>query len=365
MAEVWEMDRGRSMGGSADGDVGIGGGDWTPLEICGQCRGGVRTIDRAEIEAWQRSAEFAAVRAQWEASPGVTIQLSGGTTADPLLWPRSQSDLEDIYERVARYYRALTGCNSVQRVALVGGVSHARVALNWRREEVEVRSFESGQVDELCAYDPDLLSCYPSIARELFPCPSELLLPSLRVLKLGGERLFVADVKRLHEGLQDVRIIEQFGSTELPALAFRCHRKGIFTTIYRLETERFDFSLNLAQDGWQALTAFDKFSDLALPLEGRYDTGDEALVKNGSVIDLRRVDDPSEPFWNLAEELLSKGVENLQVQPREALVSYSSRIELPPSMDWEGTTYRMERCEKLSRAEDSNKLPLVLHPVAP
>ena len=92
--------------------------------------------------------------------------------------------------------------------------------------------------------------------------------------------------------------------------------------------------------------------------------GSDLHLYHGMMPDTRVGHTFGHEFVGVVDEV-GPGVENLQVQPGEALVRYSSRIELPPSMDWEGTTYRMERCEKLSRAEGSNKLPLVLHPVAP
>lgn len=287
------------------------------------------------------------------------LQTSGGSTGKPLLWARTQADLEDIYHRVARKVTTLTGSPPV-RVALVGGVSHTQAALHWKMDAVEVRSFDHTDTKQLEPFAPDLLSCYPSIARDLFLGPSSLAIPSLRILKLGGERVYRADITRLHGVLPKVPVLEQFGSTEIPALAFRSHLNGMFQSDFLLETDRFEAHFDLSSDGWQDVLVSDTFPDLACPLEGAYAMGDQALVRRGTVIDFRRHADPALKYAEMAESLFSQGAVNLQIDPARRAIHYCGDANLPSEMTWEGEPYRLERKDTLPRAAGSNKLPLVL-----
>jgi len=64
--------------------------------------------------------------------------------------------------------------------------------------------FSLNQLTELQAFDPEVISCYPNIARELYR-NSELSFPSLKAFKLGGEAVLEVDLELLKSALAILR----------------------------------------------------------------------------------------------------------------------------------------------------------------
>lgn len=295
------------------------------------------------------------------ASPESVIwQTSSGTTSEVLRVPRTRPDLDDTVRRVTRPYRETFGAPPA-RAALLGGVSHAEVAARWQSGEISIASFTLENVEALDAFAPDLLSCYPSILRELLDDP-RLSWDGIRAVKLGGERVHRADVERIAQRLPGVPVIEQYGSTELPALALRVHRGGPFSEPFGLETGRFSFLLG-SGDGWHDLVARDGHPEAPPPFRSFYDTGDEVLVRAGAVVDVRRRGDPANEWHALAESLLRRGCTQVQVDPLRARVEYTGPVTLPATLAHGGAHLATRRRKRLVR-DASNKLPLVVRTCA-
>lgn len=289
---------------------------------------------------------------------GIVIQQSGGSSGStPLQLPRTRAEMNwlggTLLSRYFRHHGRLP-----QRVAFVGGISHMAATHRARIDlPMEVESFTGGELMALDAFDPQVISMYPSFARTLVADP-RLRLASLDAVKLGGEPLLPSDLLGLRRRFGAIVVVEQLGSTEMPAVALRTHGPGPDTG-YQLSTDRYDFAFQ-EHDGWQPLVVRDRFPDRAFPLDGWYDTGDEVQVVGGSIGVLRRRGDPSFVLRGELDALLADGCVNVQILPREAQLLCSPGSSPPgPSVTLGGRTLAV-RIEPPYRLVDSNKLPLWL-----
>lgn len=290
-------------------------------------------------------------------NPGndVVVQSSSGSTGKPLLIPRSPSDVADIAKRVIGPYLKEYG-KPPERIAMFGGISHTQAALKMDMGGIAMRSYEMSEADELSAFTPDVISCYPSVIRELL-YEHEEKLRGIKAIKLGGERIFEADTAKIFARLPNAIVIEQFGSTEVPAVALRVHRKGNSHPPYELQKQRFSFRIE-PEDGWQPLIVRDDFEDLLFPVREFYNTGDEILVEDGEVMDVRRVGDPVYEFRELIQSLLEQGCVNLQIRREDSQILYYGDLKLPTTIDFQGKSFRTVN-QKPERIATSNKLKLV------
>lgn len=285
---------------------------------------------------------------------GIIVQASSGSTGQPLLIPRAESDIADIVRRVCTPILERFG-RMPERIALVGGISHVQAATKLKSNVAALASFGPDQLQALASYDPVLLSCYPSIMRELLVRVGQL--PSLRAIKLGGERVFSADLRKIFKRFGDILVIEQYGSTEMPAVALRVHRPS-GSSPYILQRERFSFLLNDG-DGWQPLVVRDNFPAQLFPIGEFYDMGDDIRISDGQVVEVRRRGDPAADFYPDFERMLgSLGVVNVQVE-RSTL-----RVRVDGTLD-PGTAKLGDDALTLAdqpprRIAPSNKMPLLV-----
>ncbi|WP_394847419.1 hypothetical protein LZC95_08130 [Pendulispora brunnea] len=306
-----------------------------------------RGLSEEQYEAFRTSGHF---------GPDVVTQVTSGSSGGvPLLIPRSREDLADAYRRVLRAYQTAHH-GAPARVALFGGVSHAQAAVRFTVEGTTFRSFGLDDLGGLIDFDPEFISCYPSIARELVG--GSLPLHKVKAFKLGGERVFDADVDSIVERWPGCLVIEQYGSTEMPAMAMGTYlehgRVGLV-----LQVDRYDFLLDPNVVDWQPLIVRDKLKGRLFPIEKAYDTGDEVQVWGNMLLNVRRRDDPANDYADSVEVLLRAGCENVQFDLRNRTVRYSGRQELPSTVLVNGTSFAARR-EPLRRLAGSNKLPLVL-----
>ncbi|MBX3465514.1 MAG: hypothetical protein KF878_01280 [Planctomycetes bacterium] len=305
-------------------------------------------------------AQQARVRAG-EAPPGVVLQQSGGSSGEaPLRLPKARAETAWLIDRLAGHHRRVFG-EAPRRVAFVGGVTHLQAG---RVEGLfpggVTRSFRLREWDALVAFQPDLLSCYPSAARDLVVRDAAAL-GCVRTLKLGGETVLPADRARLLERLPGVLLLEQFGSTEMPCLALRATTRDEDTG-YVLSRDRYAFSFEPPGEGWREVVVRDDLPARAFPIPGWYRTGDEALLDpGGRVLALRRRGDPAAPFLDALDALVRAGCTQVQVDLRDRTL----RLEAGPEVRLErevvlgGVTLAVER-GPVYRLKDSNKAPLVL-----
>jgi len=303
-----------------------------------------------------------AVRARGpDGDADVVWQVSSGTSEVPIRVPRARADIEDTFARVARPFVREFG-RLPARVALLGGVSHEAVAADGAIGSVVLRSFtvvdalDERGIAALDAFSPEAVSCYPSVARELVDAPG-LVLARLLAIKLGGERVFAADVERLSRRFPGSLLIEQYGSTEAPAVALRVHRGGRRSERFELETGRFSFLL-APGDGWRPLVVRDGCPHAPAALRAFYDTGDEVLVRAGQVVDVRRRGDPAAQYFELADALLAQGCRQVRVDPHRGRLEYTGDVRLPAVLSHAGSTLHAVHAESLPRGS-SRKLPLL------
>ncbi|MBT6148801.1 MAG: hypothetical protein HOH74_25415, partial [Gemmatimonadetes bacterium] len=111
----------------------------------------------AILEAGLTADQLAYFRRHGRFGDDIIMQSSSGSSGQqPLLLPRSREDVLDILARMTRPHRQMWG--APDRIALLGGISHAEGALKLKMDGAEVRAFELAQVDELIAFSPDYLS---------------------------------------------------------------------------------------------------------------------------------------------------------------------------------------------------------------
>lgn len=291
-------------------------------------------------------------------SEEIILQSSSGVTGEPFLIPRSREDVLDILERCFfAHYRRKYG-TLPQRVAMFGGISHAQAALKLKIHGIDIRSFSLEEVDLLDTFEPDMLSAYPSIFRELIEEPS-IRLSQLKAVKLGGERIFPADLHKIAERFPGISVMEQLGSTEMPGIATKCHENGVLSTPYILEKGRFSFLFE-TRDGWQDLIVRDHFPKQLFPIDGFYFIGDEALVVDSRILDVRRKGDVAFNYYPYTDDLLRMGCTNVQWDLANKVLFYSGRIELRNRFSTDTMEFTTVKKTQLKRIHPSNKLPLVI-----
>lgn len=244
------------------------------------------------------------------------VQVSSGSSGrPPRVVRRTLDDILDIHARVLGAWSERYPEPPV-RVALLGGISHAQAAMNLRLRGTRFVSFSLDAREALRAYEPDFISCYPSVLRDLLEWPD---FPGLKAVKVGGEHLLPSDVKKLSRRYPNCLLIEQLGSTEMPCLAIGAPGK------LRLQRDRYSFRLAPHED-WQPLVARDEFPTSRTDF---VDTGDEVRVRADQVLQVRRKDDPAFPYLGLLDALLSAGC--TQVQLNEEDLVRGAPFRLPHS----------------------------------
>ena len=287
----------------------------------------------------------------------IIIQSTSGSTGIPLLIPRTKSDIRELANRILKFY--IDEFNKLpQKVALLGGISHSETALKLKVQNIDVRSLSLDELDELFKFDPDVISCYPSISRELV-IQDRNFLPNLKMLKLGGEPVYSSDIKKIRNRFASIIIVEQYGSTEMPGLAFKNYKGDLNNTEFILQYERFSYLIN-EKDGWQPLIVKDKFSDLLFPIKYYYNTGDEVFIQTKKVKDVRRKGDISHKFKNFIEESLDNGCTNIQIDLNRNTIYYNGKMCLPDFILLDKTRFKTEFSAP-KRLKTSNKLPVIIN----
>ncbi|RMD84063.1 MAG: hypothetical protein D6815_05030, partial [Candidatus Dadabacteria bacterium] len=291
--------------------------------------------------------------------PHMTImQTSGSSGAPPLRIPRTSAEIQWLGTKLFQHHVERYG-ELPERCAFLGGISHMEANRKFDvQSPVAVRNFRADQLAELDAFDPNWLSMYPSFCREIVANES-LELKSLQFVKLGGETIFPSDLEKIWKRFPEVDVVEQFGSTEMPALAFRSYTRA-GDSGYRLSTDRYSFRFE-DTEGWQTLVVRDNFPERAFPIEGWFETDDEVLVRGGQVIDVRRKEDPVFPIRAEIDALLAAGCINVQILADSGKLIYDAppEVSLPATVTIGGRTLRSIRGRPY-RLIDSNKLPLVV-----
>lgn len=289
-------------------------------------------------------------------SPTCILQSSSGTTGEPFLISRTPADIMNIMQRVLSSYVTHYAAPP-KNVALMGGISHTEAALNLKLSNIKIQSFSIDQLNELQDFVPEVISAYPSIIREILSTP-KLEFPSLKAIKLGGEPLFATDINKIFDRFPNIIIIEQYGSTEMPALALRVFKPNDREPRFELETERFEFLVQ-AHDNWQSIIVKDNFKESLFNIDAFYDTGDEGIFINNQLVKLRRRNNQHEPYLSTIEALLKQGCVNVQLLLKAKQLRYSSTVDLHARIEIGGDVYQCVQ-EPLQRLPQSNKLPLVL-----
>ncbi len=315
------------------------------------------------LERGLTQARLAAYRATGNFGHDVIVQNSSGSGGHGLLrLPRTSSDIANIFQRtLVPYFKALNSTPS--RIAMLGGASHTEAALKMDLGGIQFRSFSLAELPEVESFDPEVISCYPNIARELYR-RARLRFPSLKAFKLGGETVLPIDIELLTERFGPVAIFEQAGSTEMPALAIGLRERG---KPRQLELQMGRFAFQPAPEGaagkWRPLIARDDFSQLLFPVREYYDTGDLALYDHTHLFDLRRSGSEEHCYFGVQEELLRAGGTNVQIslEKRAVFVSDSGQSgkTFPEDVLVDGMRFRVAVAE-LERLPGSNKMRLLL-----
>ena len=287
------------------------------------------------------------------------IQSTSGTTSGkPFLIPRSHEYIEKLFHRILKNYNLIYK-DPPQKIALFGGASHLEAAKKFNIEDIEVKNFNlssDNNFQELELYNPDMLSCFPTIMREILG-ESNIRLPNLKFVKLGGEKIFKSDINKIFKRFK-IPVLEQLGSTEMTAVAFRMHENGNFRLAYRLEENVFDFYLK-SKDGWCDLVVKDKFPDKFFKLTNPYFTGDEVFINNGEVTNVRRKDDIANNYFDLIERLLIT-CENIQIDIKKSIIYYTGDLATTNKIIYNNKVYTLKKVNMLTRCINSNKLPFLV-----
>jgi hypothetical protein len=294
----------------------------------------------------------------------VVLQSTSGTQGLPLLIPRSKKDIEDIAVRALKYYTSYFGCMP-RKVAMIGGISHINAAETLEMNGLVIRHFKLDTLDEVISWRPEIITCYPSILRVLLEkYKSELSF--IKAIKVGGEKLFPADCKKLFDYFPELLVIEQYGLTELPALALRAININTFqyedshiTVPFDIQTKRFSL-LNEYEEGWYPIIAKDNFPELLFQLDSYYETGDEALWSSSRIIDFRRQSVPENRYLNDMNQLLEKGFSNVQLDLEKNIIFYEEKdpADIDPVYFIDKLNFIPQKTH-LIRLKNSNKLPLI------
>lgn len=289
----------------------------------------------------------------------IVQESSGSSKGKPLLIPRSSVDIQNIYMRTLRAY--LSHYKSPpKRIAMVGGVSHFQVAKNFEIQGTQFCSFDISDEEKLMAYSPDVLSCYPSIAREIVHHP-KWIFPDLKCFKLGGETLLQIDLENINKKFPNIIVVEQLGSTEMPGMGF-----GVYTD-FKLngivpELDRYSFRLTDSDD-WQDLSVKDNFKNLLFPIGEFYNQGDEVIFNENRIKAIRRKDHPQNKYLDMITHLFKEGFEQIQIDLKESNIYFEifskNKASLPKNISFENQNFSIipRKCERLKH---SNKLPFII-----
>ncbi len=293
----------------------------------------------------------------------IITQSSSGSCNEPLLIPRYYNDLADVINRFLGYYVRYFG-KQPQKVAMLGGISHIKAASSIKIDGTQIQFFDFLEVPKILDWKPEIITCYPSILREmLYKYGTELNF--LKAIKVGGEKLFPADCDNTFKLLPDILIIEQYGSTELPALAFRNitqdnfqSSKSQITIPFELQEKRFSY-LNIHKEGWHPLIAKDNFPELLFKIEDYYDTGDEAFWIEYKPVDFRRRNIIENDYCDSINHLLIENFINLQLdlENRFIITEYFNSESV---FEINNMSFLIKN-EQLTRISPSNKLPLIVN----
>jgi hypothetical protein len=290
--------------------------------------------------------------------PGIVVQHSGGSGgAKPLRIPRTRAEIGWLGDQLIAHHARAHGAPPA-RAAFLGGVSHLEATERVEhRDGLEIRNFEDGEFQALDRFAPDLLSTYPSYAREL-AADRSLQLGSLKTLKLGGERILPSDLLKIFGRFAGITVLEQYGSTEMPAVAWRVYTRTSDSG-YQLNTGRYRLCLAETPD-WQPLIVRDVFPGRAFPIEEWFEMDDEVRLHGGAIQEVRRRGDLAWPLRFDLDTLLGIGCVQVQVLLHERIARVDPRSDWVPSqIELAGKRYQVRR-EWPLRLRDSNKLPLVV-----
>lgn len=292
----------------------------------------------------------------------IITQSTSGSRNEPLTIPRSYNDVADIIYRFLSYYEIHFGCLP-KKIAMLGGISHMKLTSSIQIKDTVIRFFNVDEIPEIVNWKPEIITCYPSILRELIARFSKNL-KFIKAIKVGGEKLFPSDCEKIFEIAPHVLIIEQYGSTELPALALRAITQSNFqfdgfhiTVPFELQEKRFSY-LDIHQEGWHPFIAKDNFPELLFKIDTYYDTGDEALWVNSKPTDFRRRNDKENDYWLSINHLLKAGFTNLQLDLDKLIIISEDNVFVGKEYRINDTNF-LVRYGKPKRILSSNKLPLV------
>jgi hypothetical protein len=248
---------------------------------------------------------------------------------------------------------------------MIGGISHMEAAKHIQVNNATIRNFSLSEISKMIDWQPELLTCYPSVLRELLgKYQSEL--GFLKGIKAGGEKLLPADCKKVFSLIPNALIIEQYGSTELPALALRSFTKSNFhsegdkiLTPFELQSERFSF-MGKFSNGWNPVVARDDFSNLVFDMKAFYDTGDEAFSIGSSIVDFRRRCDKEHDYWKALNSLFEANIVNCQIDLRNKTIFYEGSEHLNNHFFEINSMIFTFQQGILNRILRSNKLPLLI-----
>lgn len=287
---------------------------------------------------------------------------SGSSGPNPLIIPRSFEDITDIgirvFKQVENYFNI-----PIKKIAMFGGISHQEAARNQIVGNVKINYYQADQLNELINFNPDIISCYPNILREIIAHKS-IHLPALKAFKVGGEKLFKSDLINTFQLFPDVLIVEQYGCTELPALATRLFSASTTLSLdfqlvmvpYLLHQRRFSFLIP-NQNGWHPIIAKDNFDKLLFKIPYFYDSGDEGFWESGKLLAVKRRVDKSHRYDYIIDKLLGCGCTNIQIDESQHKIYYSGKNQMEVEMI-ENKEFKLVK-SSLKRLK-SNKLPLVI-----
>jgi len=293
----------------------------------------------------------------------LVVQSTSGSQGHPLLIPRLIDDVTDIALRVLKHYKSHFD-EYPTKIGMIGGISHVEAATSLNVGRINIRHFDQDSFEDLLNWQPEVITCYPSVLRELiFLYGSNLKF--VKAVKVGGEKLFPSDCERIFRISPGALVIEQYGSTELPALAIRSFSQASFKyegiqiqKAFTLQKERFTF-LEIPDSGWKPIIAKDNFSNLAFKLREYYDIGDEGYWKSGDLYDVRRATEPEFMYWETIERFLKMGFINAQISLSNSQITVHGDIQCNSELDIEGKIFSVKRGQVV-RLTNSKKVPLVI-----
>ncbi len=151
-------------------------------------------------------------------------------------------------------------------------------------------------------------------------------------------------------------IIEQLGSTEMPAVAWRT-RTASHDSGYVLSSDRYDFRSTPTRE-FQPFVVRDRWPERALPVDDWFVMDDDARFENGRLVEIRRKNDRAWALHGAADDLLRRGVVGVQfVAGGVVRCDATEDLVLPDAIVAAGSAWNIVR-EKPRRLHPSNKTPL-------